>query len=59
MLAKGWSRVDLGREAHISEPTLIKVFRGDRVSLTTANKITLALSKAPDTVDVTVLARSA
>jgi DNA-binding Xre family transcriptional regulator len=59
MLAKGWTRGDLAIAAGVSVATLTKVFAGGRVSQVTAQKITSALSKTPDTVDVTVLARSA
>jgi predicted transcriptional regulator len=59
MLAKGWLRSDLATAADVSEATLFKVFAGKRVTNRTAQKITLALSEAPDRVDVAVLARTA
>jgi len=41
----GWSKNEMARQAGIDTNTLIKVFRGQSVSMATADKIATAISK--------------
>jgi transcriptional regulator with XRE-family HTH domain len=41
----GWSRNQMAREANIDGNTLLKAFRGQSISIATADKIATAISR--------------
>lgn len=41
----GWSRNQMAREANIDVNTLLKAFRGQSISIATADKLATAISK--------------